>query len=112
MANNKLNNVWDGVCGASAVLFALVTPFLRFQRIKWGATKQEIEKELPAMNLYKIRSGGIPMRFQSTLLWPKFGRGWCKSGRGGAVSTAMKALRIWSAAIFIMPTGLSLNFNN
>jgi hypothetical protein len=51
MAHGKLNNVWEGICGASAVVFALVTPFLRFQRVKWGANAVEVNKNLPGDEL-------------------------------------------------------------
>jgi hypothetical protein len=51
MAGSKLNNIWDGICGASAIAFALVTPFLRFQRVKWGATEAELKKSLPGDDL-------------------------------------------------------------
>jgi hypothetical protein len=51
MAQSKLNNTWEGICGASAIAFALLTPFLRFQRVKWGATKAELKRSLPGDEL-------------------------------------------------------------
>lgn len=47
MANSLIGNAGDGIVGAAAIAFALVTPFLRSRRTKWGATEKEVNASLP-----------------------------------------------------------------
>lgn len=47
MASSSIRNAGEGIVGAAAIAFALVTPFLRARRIKWGATEKEVNRSLP-----------------------------------------------------------------
>jgi hypothetical protein len=45
--NKKLTNVGEGIAGAFLMAIALITPFLRSWRTKWGATEKEVNGSLP-----------------------------------------------------------------
>ena len=45
--NNKLANIVEGTGGAFLIAAALITPFLRSWRTKWGATEKEVSGSLP-----------------------------------------------------------------
>ena len=47
----KLKNIVEGIEGAAFIIFALLTPFLRSWRTKWGATDNEVQKKLPGDEL-------------------------------------------------------------
>jgi hypothetical protein len=47
----KLKNIVEGIQGAAFIVFALVTPFLRPWRARWGATDAEVKKKLPGDEL-------------------------------------------------------------
>lgn len=43
--------IGEGVVGATAIGIALLTPFLRSRRLKWGATNAEVQQSLPGDDL-------------------------------------------------------------
>lgn len=45
--NKKLTNIGEGIGGAFLIAIALITPFLRSWRTKWGATEKEVSGSLP-----------------------------------------------------------------
>jgi hypothetical protein len=45
--NKKLTNIGEGIGGAFIMVIALITPFLKSKRTKWGATDKEINGSLP-----------------------------------------------------------------
>ena len=47
MSDNRSINFVEGVDGAARILFALITPFLRSRRVRWGATRAEVNMTLP-----------------------------------------------------------------
>jgi hypothetical protein len=47
----KLKNIVEGIEGAALLVFALLTPFLRPWRTKWGATDAEVKRKLPGDEL-------------------------------------------------------------
>jgi hypothetical protein len=47
MADSSMRNAGEGIVGAAAIAFALVTPFLRSRRTRWGATDAEVNGSLP-----------------------------------------------------------------
>lgn len=47
----KLKDVVEGIAGAAFMVLALLTPFLRPWRTRWGATDSEVKKKLPGDEL-------------------------------------------------------------
>jgi hypothetical protein len=47
----KLKTIGEGIEGATFMVFAVVTPFLRPWRTRWGATDAEVKKKLPGDEL-------------------------------------------------------------
>ena len=41
------HNVMEGIDGAARIVLALITPFLRRWRVRWGATAEEVRMPLP-----------------------------------------------------------------
>ena len=51
MVESKLNNIVEGIRGASVMAASLLTPFLNDRRRKWGATGEEIKRAWPCDDL-------------------------------------------------------------
>jgi hypothetical protein len=51
MVAAKLGDIVDGLIGAGAIAFTLVTPILRPRRLRWGATDEETRRILPGDEL-------------------------------------------------------------
>jgi hypothetical protein len=47
----KLKVIGEGIEGGAFIAFALLTPFLRPWRTRWGATDAEVRKKLPGDEL-------------------------------------------------------------
>ena len=47
----KLINIGEGISGACMIAIAIITPFLRSWRTKWGATEKEVNSSLPGDDL-------------------------------------------------------------
>lgn len=47
----NLNDFVEGIEGAFLIAFALLTPFLRRWRCRWGATDEEVKRTLPGDEL-------------------------------------------------------------
>ena len=48
---NSLKDMGEGIGGACLMAAAIITPFLRFRRLTWGATKEEVKEVLPGDDL-------------------------------------------------------------
>jgi hypothetical protein len=48
---NSLKDMGEGIGGACLMAAAIITPFLRFRRLTWGATKEEVSAVLPGDDL-------------------------------------------------------------
>lgn len=55
---SKWKVIGEGLVGAVAIATALLTPFLRSRRIKWGATDAEVNRSLPGDDLVPLSKGG------------------------------------------------------
>jgi hypothetical protein len=49
--NKKLTNLGEGIAGASIIAFAIITPFLRRWRTRWGAVEKEFNGSFPGDNI-------------------------------------------------------------
>ena len=47
MATSSIRNAGEGIVGAAAIALAILTPFLRSRRTKWGATDAEVNRSFP-----------------------------------------------------------------
>ena len=74
MAGNKLKDIREGIGGAAIIAFAFLTPFLRSQRTKWGATDAEVRRTLPGDELVPRSKGGythaITIHASTAEVWP------------------------------------------
>jgi len=52
-----LNNIWEGICGASLMFVLIILPFMRSKLRKWGSTEKELTRELPGDDLIKEMKG-------------------------------------------------------
>jgi len=81
----KFNDFAEGIAGAFLIAAALITPFLRHWRTKWGATDAEVHRSLPGDDLVPHSKWGwthaITIRASTAEVWP-----WLMQmgqGRGG-----------------------------
>ena len=90
MADGKFHSrvITEGIVGAFLIITALVTPFLRRSRARWGATNVEVGRSLPGDDLVSNPKGGwthaITIRVPAAEVWPwllQIGQ-----GRGGFYS--------------------------
>ncbi len=76
MAGSKFNlrAIGEGIAGAAAIAVALLTPFLRSRRTKWGATDAEVRRSLPGDDLVphpKWRwTHAVTIRASDADIWP------------------------------------------
>jgi hypothetical protein len=84
----KLKNVVEGIQGAAFMAFALVTPFLRPWRARWGATDAEVKKKLPGDELMPHPKWGythaVTIKTPVAEVWPWIVQ--MGQGRGGFYS--------------------------
>ena len=50
---HKLLEIVDNIVGALAILFSVLTPFLRPLRVRWGATDEDLRRSMPGDDLIK-----------------------------------------------------------
>jgi len=88
MANNQLRNAVEGIVGAAAITFALLTPFLRSWHTRWGATDAEVNRSLPGDELIPHPrwqyTQAITIRDTAAKVWPWLVQ--MGQGRGGFYS--------------------------
>lgn len=88
MADSKLKVIGEGIVGAAAIAAALLTPFFRSWRIKWGATNAEVHRSLPGDDLVPHPKWGytqaITIQASATNIWPWLVQ--MGQGRGGFYS--------------------------
>jgi len=84
----KFKDFAEGIAGAFLIAAALITPFLRHWRTKWGATDAEVHRSLPGDDLVPHPKWGwthaITIRASAADVWP-----WLMQmgqGRGGMYS--------------------------
>ena len=74
MATGKLEYIREGIAGAAIIAFALLTPFLKHRRERWGATDTEIHRSLPGDDLVPNSKGGythaITIHAAAAEVWP------------------------------------------
>ncbi len=84
----KLKNIVEGIQGATFIVFALVTPFLRSRRARWGATDAEVKKKLPGDELLPHPKWGwthaVTIKASATEVWQWLVQ--IGQGRGGFYS--------------------------
>jgi len=51
MLRRRTDDIRMGIVGASLIIYALLTPFLRSRRVKWGVTNAEVQQKLPGDDL-------------------------------------------------------------
>ena len=88
MADSKFKDIREGIAGAAAIAVALLTPFLRPWRSKWGSTDDELHRSWQGDDLVPHPKGGythaITIRASAADVWP-----WLMQmgqGRGGFYS--------------------------
>jgi len=88
MARSKFKDIREGIAGAVAIGIALLTPFLRSRRVRWGATDAEVNRSLPGDQLVPNPKGGythaITIRTPHQQVWPWVAQ--IGQGRGGFYS--------------------------
>jgi hypothetical protein len=88
MASSRVAKAGEGVVGAAIVTFALLTPFLRHWRTRWGATPAEVSRALPGDDLVPRPkwqyTQAITIRDTATRVWPWLVQ--MGQGRGGFYS--------------------------
>jgi hypothetical protein len=84
----KLKNIGEGIEGAAFITFALLTPFLRPRRSRWGATDAEVKKKLPGDELMPHPKWGythaVTLKAPVAEVWPWIVQ--MGQGRGGFYS--------------------------
>jgi hypothetical protein len=76
MTGSKLTDIGEGVIGAFLIAIALLTPFLRPWRNRWGATDDEVQRSLPGDDLVPRPKGvlthaiSIPASVAEVWPWP------------------------------------------
>jgi hypothetical protein len=82
---SKWNAIGEGLGGATAIGFALLTPFLRSRRVKWGATDAEVQRTLPGDDLVPCPkwqyTNAITIEAPAAKVWPWLVQ--IGQGRGG-----------------------------
>jgi len=82
---NKWKAIGEGLVGATAIGIALLTPFLRSRRVKWGATDAEVQRSLPGDDLVTHPkwqyTNAITIEAPVTDVWPWLVQ--IGQGRGG-----------------------------
>jgi hypothetical protein len=82
---SKWKTIGEGLGGAVAIGFALLTPFLRSRRVKWGATDAEVQRSLPGDDLITHPkwqyTNAITIEAPVTDVWPWLVQ--IGQGRGG-----------------------------
>jgi hypothetical protein len=80
--------IGEGIAGAARIAAALLTPFLRPRRTKWGATNAEVQRFLPGDDLVPQPKWGfthaITVRASAADVWPWLVQ--MGQGRGGFYS--------------------------
>lgn len=89
MANrNKFMYISQGLVGAASIAVALVTPFLRGRRTRWGATDDEVGRSLPGDHLVPSPrwqwTHAITIQAPAAAVWPWLVQ--IGQGRGGFYS--------------------------
>ena len=84
----KFKDFVEGIAGAFLIAAALITPFLRHWRTKWGATDAEVHRSLPGDDRVPHPKGGwthaITIRASAVEVWPWLVQ--MGQGRGGMYS--------------------------
>jgi hypothetical protein len=84
----KLKNAVEGIQGAAFMVFALLTPFLRPWRTRWGATDAEVKRKLPGDELMPHPKWGfthaVTIKAPVAKVWPWIVQ--MGQGRGGFYS--------------------------
>ena len=84
----KFKDIVEGIAGAFLITAALLTPFLRPWRTKWGATDAEVHRSLPGDDLVPHPKWGwthaITIRASAAEVWPWLVQ--MGQGRGGMYS--------------------------
>jgi len=87
-ADSKFKDIGEGIGGAAAIAFALLTPMLRARRTKWGATDAEVHRSLPGDDFVPHLKGGythaITIHAPAARVWPWLVQ--MGQGRGGFYS--------------------------
>jgi len=69
-----LNNIWEGICGASLMFVLIILPCMRSKLRKWGSTEEELARELPGDELIKDVKGwynhAITIKAAPADVWP------------------------------------------
>ena len=69
-----LNNIWEGICGASLMFVLIVLPCLRSKLRKWGSTEEELARELPGDEIIENVKGwynhAITIKAAPADVWP------------------------------------------
>jgi hypothetical protein len=82
---SKWKDIGEGLVGAVVIGIALLTPFLRSRRVKWGATDAEIQRTLPGDDLVPNPkwqyTNAITIEAPVTDVWPWLVQ--IGQGRGG-----------------------------
>jgi len=89
--SNTIDRFWQGICGASVMAFALVTPFLRQQRTSWGGKDSELYSKLPGDDIISHPkwqyTQGISINTTTDKVWPWLVQ--IGQGKGGFYSYEM-----------------------
>jgi hypothetical protein len=84
----KWKDIGEGLIGAAAISIALLTPFLRSQRVRWGATDAEVQRTFPGDDLVPRPkwqyTNAITIDAPITDVWPWLVQ--IGQGRGGLYS--------------------------
>jgi hypothetical protein len=85
---SKWKDIGEGLVGAAAISIALLTPFLRSRRVRWGATDAEVQRTLPGNELVPHPkwqyTNAITIEAPITDVWPWLVQ--IGQGRGGLYS--------------------------
>jgi len=88
MAGSKFKGIGEGLVGAAAIGIALLTPFLRSRRVRWGATDAEVQRTFPGDDLVPHPKGeythAITIHTPATEVWSWLVQ--IGQGRGGFYS--------------------------
>jgi hypothetical protein len=68
------SGIWEAICGGSLMLVLFILPFLRTRYRTWGATDEDVRRELPGDELVKDVKGwyhhAIPICAAPADVWP------------------------------------------
>ncbi len=88
MVESKLNNILEGIRGASIMAASLLTPFLHGRRRRWGATEDEVQRVWPGDDLVPHPKGeyihAVTINAPPAAVWPWLVQ--IGQGRGGFYS--------------------------